>query len=382
MLTLQRQKKRKIKMKKLLICLIMMALTLTLALTLSGCSGGDADLEGKNIVTFEVNGGTLNYGTSSTKTKVNFAYYPGTYIVDPTTIPNYAIFKNGYKFTGWYTSAECNPSEKWDFGKTFDTETLTLYAGWEKLIKYTYTIYYADGESNVALGNYEVAAGATFDDYQEIANKRDNYTCIGYYKNRELTEPWDFDTTHPGGDVDLDIPVFVKHIPGEWELAGNYDELNSAINKGNVYLTADIDCAGKAFSGGTFNAVFEGNGYKISNFTVNKTGTLINPECAIFRSLGAKAEVRNVTFENVAYTFMDIKESTATVEVKANVAALAVSITEGAKVSHVSITGTMKTNYAGELPCLNEAYWYEGEINASIAANIDLTANITVDKQS
>lgn len=371
-------------MRKLLICLMTIALTLTLAFALSGCSGGDADLDGKNIVTFEVNGGTLNYGTSSTKTKVNFAYYPGTYIVDPSTMPNYSISKSGYKFIGWYTSVDCNPSEKWDFGKPFDTETLTLYAGWEKLIKYTYTVYYPDGESNVALGNYEVSAGEKFDDYRNVANERDDYTCIGYYKNREMTEPWDFDITHPGGDVDLDIPVYAKHIPGEWELAGSYEELKAAVTRGNVYLTADIDCGGGTLNIPTnFDKIFEGNGYKITNLSVNKSGTLINPSSAIFATLSASAEVRNVTFENVTYTFMDIKESTDKVQVTAKVAALAVSIEEGAKVTNVSLSGTIKTNYAGELPRLNDAFYYEGEMSGAISANItNFTANITVDKQS
>ena len=91
-------------MKKLLTLISIIALALTLTLLLSGCSGRTDELEGKNIVTFMVNGGVLNYGTSSTKTSVNFAYYPGTYILDPSAdIPNYSISRSGYDFTGWYT---------------------------------------------------------------------------------------------------------------------------------------------------------------------------------------------------------------------------------------------------------------------------------------
>ena len=65
-------------MKKLLILISIIALALTLTIGLSGCSGSTDELEGKNIVTFKVNGGIFNYGTSSTKTSVNFAYHPGT----------------------------------------------------------------------------------------------------------------------------------------------------------------------------------------------------------------------------------------------------------------------------------------------------------------
>jgi uncharacterized repeat protein (TIGR02543 family) len=363
------------------------ALTLTLALTLSGCVGGDADLDGKNIVTFEVNGGTLNYGTSSTKTKINFAYYPGTYILDPTTLPNYSIAKNGYVFTGWYTSADCKPGEEWNFDTAFEQETLTLYAGWEKKIKYTYTLYYVKDAQNVSLGSYSVGAGEVFDDYMDHANKRDGYTSIGYYKNPECTEAWDFTTKHPGGDADLDIPVYVKHIEGEWELVGSFAELKSAISKGNVYLTADIDCGGaELVAPTTFNGKFNGNNYKVKNFVVAKGGTALEPSCAIFNELGADANIYDVSFENVTFNFVGLNDKAVVHEkFKAKVAALAVSITEGAKVSNVSVTGTINVDavYTGELPHLNDAFWYEGEENAAIAANITgFTATVTVNKQS
>ena len=79
-------------MKRLLILISIMALALTLTIALSGCAGSTDDFEGKNIVTFHVNGGILNYGTSSTKTSANFVYEPGTYVLDPSKdIPNYSI---------------------------------------------------------------------------------------------------------------------------------------------------------------------------------------------------------------------------------------------------------------------------------------------------
>ena len=122
-----------------LICTIVLAVTLTLVL--SGCGREEQDLDGKNIVTFELNGGTLELKTSSVNTKVNYAYHPGTYILDPVEIPGYKMYRQGYNFTGWYTTAECKPTDKWDFKTPFNTETLTLYAGWEKAIRFTYTVY-------------------------------------------------------------------------------------------------------------------------------------------------------------------------------------------------------------------------------------------------
>lgn len=377
-----RKRQRKTNMKKSIIAIAIFVVALTLIL--SGCGGGEDSLEGKNIVTFETNGGTLDYGTSSTNQKINFAYHPGTYIVDPTTMPNYSISRNGYHFTGWYTSPDCKESEKWDFTSTFDVEQLTLYAGWEKAIRYSYTVCYeADGEI-VSLGSYQVSAGDKFDDWRKFANARKNYTGIGFYTDPGCTVAWDAATTHPGGESDLDIPVYVKYIEGEWELVDNYEKLKAAVKNGNVYLTADIDCEGnELFFTGTFNKVFEGNGYAVKNFTVNKSGTVINPSLAIFQTIGATADIRNVAFEDVTFNFFDIRESSETITVKANVAALTVSMLEGAKVSSVSVSGVLHTNYNGELPCLDKAFYYTDEADAALMAGVtDFTADIIVDKQS
>lgn len=378
--------KRKIKMTKRKLILISL-LVLTLAFVLSGCGGEGDDLEGKNIVTFVVNGGTLNYGTSSTTSEINFAYHPGTYIIDPTDLPNYAISRNGYNFTGWYTSVECRANEKWDFTKTFETEKLVLYAGWEKAITLSYTVYYTDGDKSTALGSYNVSSGDKFEDWRKYASKREGYTGIGYYSDAECLVEWNFDYKHPGGETDLDIPVYVKYIEGEWQIVDSYEKLKSAIQKGNVYLTSDIDCGGEElFFSNDFDKIFEGNGFTVSNFTVTKSNTAINPAAAIFKSLGEKAVVKNVSFKDVTFKFFGIRESTDTIEVKANVAALAVSISVGATVTDVSVVGKIETDYSGSLSRLNEPYYQIKDKNATdadVMAGISgFSADITVDKQS
>ena len=264
--------------KRFLILVAVFAFACTLTVMLSGCSDGTDGLEGKNIVIFDVNGGIMNYGTSSTNKTVNHAYFPNTYIVDPTTMPNYSISRNGYVFTGWYTSSECKPEEKWDFTTLFTVEELKLYAGWEKQIVYTFGVYYPMDGQDVFLGSYTVSAGDVFDDYRDYANDRTNHTGIGFYKDSALTEEWDFSYAHPGGDADLEIPVYVKHIEGDWILVDSYDKLKSAIKNGNVYLTADIDCQGGELAvPTTYNAIFEGNGFKVSNLLVKQFGTAKEP---------------------------------------------------------------------------------------------------------
>ena len=355
--------------RRLIISLAVIVIAI-LALSLSSCGNEGQSIEGKNVVTFELNGGTLELKTSSVDTKINFAYHPGTYILDPSEIPGYKLFRQDYDFTGWYTSPECDPDDKWNFKTPFETETLTLYAGWEKSVKFTYGVYYVQNGESFLLGSYDVKSGATFSDWRPYATTRKDYTPIGFYSDKELTTAWDGTFTHPGGEVDTEIPVYVKYIEGNWKLVDDFNELRSALKAGeNVYLTADIDCAGEDLGlSGIYNGLFEGNGYTVSGLKTVKSGS-IRPSVAIFKDLGDKAEIRNVTFADVAYDFTGIKDSATALKISA----LAVS-SAGAEISNVSVTGTVTTNYADELPRLNEAV-YEAD-DATVVT--DFTANINI----
>ena len=90
------------------------------------------------------------------------------------------------------------------------------------------------------LSDSDISAGAKFNDRRNYANLRKGYTSLGeYYKDKECTQPWDYDYTHPGGDSDLDVPVYAKYLQGEYILVRNYRNLYDAINgdgnlRGNV----------------------------------------------------------------------------------------------------------------------------------------------------
>lgn len=362
-------------MKQRFKLLFSIVLVVALTLILSGCDKGGHNLEGLNTVTFKLGGGTLEYTTSSVDTEINFAYHPGTYILDPTTLPNYTLTRQDYNFTGWYTTPECNPSEKWDFSTPFNTETLTLYAGWEKAIKFTYTVYFVDAEgASVSLGQYEVKAGDSFDDWRNFADTRSGYTPMGYYADEAFTTAWDADTVHPGGDADTDVAVYVDYIEGEWALVNDFVTLRDAIKAGkNVYLQSNIDCDGEQLVDpllvSVYEGIFEGNNYTVSNFVSKNSSGAIRPSIAIFKSLGEGAQIRNVSFINVSFNLGEVRSNVTTVKA----AALAVDAT-GATISNVSVSGILSTNYTGELPKLQSAV-YEGE---SVTEN-NFTANITVD---
>ena len=359
---------------------LVVVLLVALTVLLSGCSKSNDPTAGKNVVTFVINGGILSYGTASTDGSINYAYHPGTYVKDPTLFNNYKISRNGYNFTGWYTSPDCKPGEKWDFNTPLDDEKLTLYAGWEVAIKYTYSVNYVDGENIVSLGSYTVSAGEKFGDRRKFADTRAGYTAYGYYSDPECTIPWDTAATHPGGAVDLDIPVYVNYIEGNWNIVSSFDELKKATS-GNVYLVADIDCGGQEFYvSSAFDKIFEGNGFKISNFTVPKKGTNRNPSCAIFEKLVSGAVIRNLSFENVKYSF--ILDEKYLDNAAANVAALALELESEVTIADVSVSGVFETNFNGDLSTVDDLYYktrYEGD--DLLDGVTDFSAEIAVNKQ-
>ena len=346
-------------------------LALTLMLSLSGCAGEGDVFEGKCTVTFELNGGTLDIKTSSVNDKIKYAYEMGTKILDVREIDGYTLSKSGYVFTGWYTSESCDPQDRWNFDTYINTDAVTLYAGWEKAIVYSYTIYYVDGGNEYSLGSYTVKAGDRFDDWRKYAQKRENFTLNGYYQDPDCTIAWDNSTTHPGGDVDLDIKVYANYIPGKWTLVSDANTLRSAISSNsNVYLTANVDFGGAEVSLGSYSGTFEGNGYTVSNFKVKKTSSLRQPACAIFSELSDGAVIKNVAFENVTYDLTGINLEVVTA---VKLALLAVEAKGTVSVESVSVSGTINTNYAGELPKAESAFY-----NSESGEPAGFTSSVTV----
>ena len=83
-------------------------------------------------VTFDANGGTLtDKGGNPTDHAVVSAYKTEKINADDLTAINDPT-RPGYKFTGWYTTADGKPEDsKFDVDKTEITKDITLYAGWK-----------------------------------------------------------------------------------------------------------------------------------------------------------------------------------------------------------------------------------------------------------
>ncbi|MCS5504028.1 S-layer homology domain-containing protein, partial [Lysinibacillus sp. A4] len=94
--------------------------------------------------------------------------------------------KAGYEFAGWYTDAVF--STPWNFTTDKVTENTTLYAKWEKVIP-QYTV---DFETN---GGSAVTSQKVIKDTlatKPVDPTKAGYLFTGWYKDIELTIPWNF----------------------------------------------------------------------------------------------------------------------------------------------------------------------------------------------
>ncbi|MBP3401905.1 MAG: InlB B-repeat-containing protein [Clostridia bacterium] len=292
---------------------------------LTGCSDSARNFDDKVAVVYHLEGGIYQNCEQPVIQYYDFDEGTSNLIVDPSTLSGQTIMRTGYTLEGWYTKKvgegdNVSYEDKWDFENDKVTSAgITLYAKWKKNILYTYEVCYRDEKDQTvhSLGSYEVNEGDTFNDYYAsyFGNKRFGYTALGGLYN-ENDEPWDKSFTHPGGDVDTAVRVFLHYIEGDYVLVDSSRKLLTNKNA-NLYLTCDIDFEGDAFSGfGDYKGIIKGNGFAIKNFTLSydnsKNGLITDADLnteggllciSLFRSLKG-ADISDITFSDFT---IDIK---------------------------------------------------------------------------
>ena len=193
-------------------------------------------------------------------------------------------------------------ADRWDFKKDKVTAPVTLYARWKR----SNTILWMNGNDIHAswiVGQNatadKIAPGKTISKTQNDPS-RSGCTFVGWYKDKECTEKWDFKTDVFPTDSEV-LCLYAKFLEGEWTTIGTKAQLSRLKEDltANYVLTADIDCGGDANPFGlTGNAVFkgtlDGNGFKLYNFKINGTKTDLN--YGLFRILDG-ATIRNLDCE-------------------------------------------------------------------------------------
>lgn len=276
--------------KQLRICALLCLLLCLIPLLVS-CGGSSTDFEGKVKVIYYLEGGIYQNCEQPIIQFYGFDEDTDNLIVDPSTLSGREISRTGYTLEGWYTEKtgegdNVTYSGKWDFATDKVTDQgITLYAKWKKNVTYTYEVCYRDEADQTVhvLGSYEVKEGEAFNDYYAAlyGKKRYGYTAIGGLYTED-DQAWDNSFTHPGGEVDTAIRVFLHYIEGNYVLVSSPRELLANKNA-NLYLTGDIDFEGASFSGfGNFKGEIRGNGYTIKNFTLtydnSKSGLISDPD--------------------------------------------------------------------------------------------------------
>lgn len=334
---------------------VILSVAIIFMASLMGCSDKNS-YEGMTKVIFELEGGTYQNCTLPVINYYGIDDGATSRIYELGELTSKAVERSGYILYGWYKTKETVDgnviySDEWNFDEdVIGAEGITLYAYWKKAVQHTYNVCYKDENNEVViLQSYDVIEDVNnpnwrkFDDYLNYASKRYNYTAIGYEDENGM--PWDENFEHPLGDESLAINVYVKYIEGEYAIVRDAKELKSSKNK-NIYLMADIDLGGEAFSFGDYKKDFQGNNFTISNFKVNydnKQSGLVpdfeqegkNSLCiSIFGSLDG-ANIENVKFENVS-VIVDTKYSKT---FKIYVTPLCMKVTNSS-ISNVSFSGS------------------------------------------
>lgn len=363
---------------KLLRVLCIAFVIAAVALALAACGSNEQSLDGMYIVTFELNGGVLDTGSTNATGKIYHAYSPDPEKPAVKVIKiheKFPLTREGYVFDGWYTDEQLKKEFSFD---TALTGNITLYAKWKSAIVYSYTVY-VQGIAD-PVGRYEVDAGDKFNDSNRFGTSLALYdkTFLGYYSDRELTHEWDNSFTHPGGETSKDIPVYVKAMEGVWTFVSNYEELSAAIKaKANIWLTDNINCGGEELFFGDVQTRFaqkiNGNKKTISNFTIAQMGGNDPRKQAysLFGAIQSEASIVDVNFENALFDIKPKYENIEVTEVKA--AALAISAEEGAEIKNVHIGGTYINGTSVELNKINQPFYEE----ANAVSISDFVANIT-----
>ena len=325
-------KKNVIKILLFLICVASISLS-------AGCSKAD-NYDGMVKVVFELEGGTYSNSTMPITYYYNFEKGTENLIKElgdkslSSSTGNKTVTNGTMFLEGWYkTRTEEGEGEnkkvtysgKWNFATDKVTdEGITLYARW---VKYVYRICYNDEETGEAVKNDEwvysvIGTDGKLSDTraQSIAEARGGYTMLpGFYD--EEGNDWNMNFVHPQDDNNPIVDVFVKYVKNlndtPWVMVSTASDFATYFSsRSNIYLLNDIDFNGTTIDGfknNLYDAVIYGNGHTIKNFSVKSdidNGSARDDmdfgNKLVFVSLFGKAEkaiVKDITIENVTYTF-------------------------------------------------------------------------------
>lgn len=271
--------------------------------------------------------------------------------------------RTGYIFQGWYLPVRdangelvyedeaktiVKLGEKFDFTKRLEDDAqIDLYAKWLKA-EYVSVLLSGTGLTDADGKTYQVG-----DEIRELyfennkveqyggsrllSLERGKYTFVEYFYDEACTQvvSWPIQKT----EGETKYTIYAKFIEGDWEIVANKADAVSMFSglsiKKQYYVISDIDMGGATVgTSSSVSATVVGNGYTISNFTVEKKN-VDNNGTSLLGAVKAGAKIENLKLDNVKLS----------VSLRPNVAPdiyfLFTEIDAKAQISGLQVTGTM-----------------------------------------
>ena len=418
------------KIKAILIAL----LTLGTACLLSGCAAETSpyeknDSENYSVsVKYDANGGVFTTNTSVIVDSFNISGMTANSqgnaeiaLISPDNSLRgndaFTAVRNGYFLAGWYSERTETLDEngnavyvygnKWDFdkdilevdaSKTYSSAepVMTLYAAWVPMFEIEFYSL-SDGEllntyvfdptlvDSIKVPAWDEKTGAI--EMFEFPEKS-GYTFDGVYLDAEGKNPVTTETLAHSGSVDYSngvaknptMKLYVDYIEGEWFHIYTAQQFikNASVN-GYYEIHADLDFTDEVWPTslmyGNFGGKINGNGHSFKNITFRQTNNS-KVNAGLFGNLTEKANISDVTFENVNFTIQAGTRVAGT-----SYGLLAGTISDTAQISNIKIlSSSLKidskcyfgvTDYTIGLVC--------GMGNADVVADAQISCEATGD---
>lgn len=344
-------------------------------------------------VTYYGNGGVFE-NSLDTKTIDYMSGQPAINIGVDKMKPQRTIKRDQYDFDGWYyvvLDAEGNPTytdetqtyyalgEAVDFTKLLEVgDHWYVAASWKSKAKVQFKLVVEEGvkipnpdteAEQKEFANGDVLRTAPFNvdgsypypkEFFGINHKDSNrsLTFVEYYTDEACTTL----ASWPIKRQETDTVVYAKYLVGAWtivkdktglpvdylegkweivETAKDATDMFDAIRYDEVdcdgyWITQDIDMANEVERTPfiRFNAVIHSNGATIKNLRFKKSGVTNEATTSVFGKIGDKAEIVNVSFENLTF-------SCASSSQYFNAYFLFESLSQTARIENVTVTGTL-----------------------------------------
>ncbi len=235
---------------------------------------------------------------------VSFETSGGSAVADITGVFENALItapsnptRDGYTFEGWYKEAEL--VNLWNFATDAVTANTTLYAKWEEIPAVKFTVTF---ESNGGTMIDPVVIGEGLVIPEPATPVKDGFVFVGWFKEVELTNLWDFDVDI----VTANITLYAKWdeiLPTEIHTAQEFYDMTISGSDGIFLLMNDIDFSGftwtpTATTPPAFKGTLEGNGFIISNINIQIPSPVTDQFGGIFSRVDG-AVIRDLFIYNI-----------------------------------------------------------------------------------